>query len=167
MIYSCICCFTACIFITYMIYTNIKTQKHQLIVDFQKSLSNTENNIYKKIVQERKTIYVRGFLLGIASTIILLWGSILFTKYVSCGKSICLFLRQMAKANKLCLGIVVTFVVTYGYYMLSPKSDYMILHLNDKEKRQKWLEVYKYMQSQHHYGFVYGLLGAAFLSIMF
>lgn len=167
MFYSCICCFIASVFITYMIYTNIQTQKHKLIVDFQESLSNTENEKYKKIVQERQTIYVRGFFLGIASTIILLWGSIFFSEYISCGKSICIFLKRMAKANKLCVGIVLTFMITYGHYMISPKSDYMILHLDDKEKRQKWLDVYKYMQSQHHYGFVYGLIGAAFLSIVF
>lgn len=167
MFYSCIYCFIAVVFITYMIYTNIQTQKHPFIVDFQESLSKNEFEIYRKIVQERQTIYVRGFILGIIITILLIWGSMLFSEYVYCGKSLCVFLKNLARANKFCMGIVVTFIVTYGYYLLSPKSDYMILHLDNKEKREKWLNVYKYMQSQHHYGFVYGLIGAAFISIVF
>lgn len=168
MYYSCLSCFLAVVFLVSMIYTNIQCKKHSIIQEFENTLSSSEKQKYDFIVKERLSIYNRGFLIGIISTLILIWGSTLFTRSgIVCDKTICSFIHKLTKMNKLCVGVVTTFMVTYSYYLLSKKSDYIVLHLDDKKKREKWLDVYKYMQRQNHLGFLYGLIGSAFLSIMF
>jgi uncharacterized membrane protein YfcA len=164
MLTTCLSCILACVFLFYMMYTTFQTRKNEIMTQFETILSKSEKHIYYKIVQERSTIYNQGFAIGLVSSLILLWGSSLGVRY---GMKSFQIINNLNKANKLCTGVVVTFLVTYGYYLLSKKSDYMILHLNEKEKREKWLEVYKYMQRQHHLGFLYGLIGVGFLSIMF
>ena len=165
---SCISCLLAFGFLISMIYTNLQCNKHTIIQEFENTLSTTEKQKYDAIVNERLSIYNRGFLIGIISSLILVWGSILFTSSgIVCNKTICAFIHNLTKMNKLCVGVVTTFSVTYSYYLLHKKSDYIVLHLQDKKKREKWLDVYRYMQRQNHFGFLYGLIGTAFLSIVF
>lgn len=161
---TCLSCMIACVFLFYMVYTTFQTRKNDIMTDFESILSKSEKQIYSKIIQERSSIYNKGFAIGLVLSLFLLWGS---SFGFTCGMKACQIVHQLNKANKLCTGVVVTFCVTYSYYLLTKKSDYMIVHLNEKEKREKWLEVYKYMQRQHHLGFLYGLIGVGFLSIMF
>ena len=44
--------------------------------------------------------------------------------------------------------------------MIYPKSDYMILHLDKKEQRKEWLDIYRKMQLKCHIGFVCGIIAA-------
>lgn len=163
---TCISCIVASVFLFYMVYTTYQTQQYKLVHDFVSILTKSEKEIYSKIVQERSTIYNQGFLLGLVLSLLILWGSSIGYTCIN-NAYFCKFIHKLHKTNKLCTGVIVTFLVTYSYYLLNKKSDYMILHLNEKEKREKWLDVYKYMQRQHHIGFLYGLVGVGFLSIMF
>jgi hypothetical protein len=51
----------------------------------------------------------------------------------------------------------VTFTVNYFYYILSPKTDWMVLNLS-KDETRAWLKVYKTMQYNYHIGMVLGIL---------
>jgi hypothetical protein len=57
----------------------------------------------------------------------------------------------------------ITLLTNYLYYMLSPKSDYMVLHLDDQRQRVAWLDIYRGMQVKYHVGLALGI-GAAMLA---
>lgn len=61
-------------------------------------------------------------------------------------------------AGALCMVAAVSFSVNYFYYILSPKSDWMVLHLKSGEETQAWLKVYRTMQVNYHIGLVLGIL---------
>jgi len=50
------------------------------------------------------------------------------------------------------------------YYMLYPKSAYMVNNLENKDQSSKWLAVYKTMQYKYHVGMILGLVGYFLLS---
>ena len=65
-----------------------------------------------------------------------------------------------------CVAVVIMSFVTYFYYILIPKTDYMILHLKTNKQHREWLNVYKTMQFDYHVSFVYSLLVVALLSYL-
>jgi hypothetical protein len=53
--------------------------------------------------------------------------------------------------------------------MLSPKSDWMVLHFNTQSNKDaaNWLRVYRGMQVNYHVGLVLGIAGTILLSNAF
>lgn len=145
--------------------------KNKVTEDFVKSLGPHEIKRYETIRGERQRIYFTGFSLGI----ILSLGSLLLLPLLRGnrnGNVIMKFIsklgfkmRNMNSIAKMCFTTSITFITTYYYYILSKKSDYMILHLEEKSKRKEWLKVYKAMQRNCHTGFALGMIGVAFLSV--
>jgi glucan phosphoethanolaminetransferase (alkaline phosphatase superfamily) len=66
--------------------------------------------------------------------------------------------RGGGNAGALCMVAAVAFSVNYFYYILSPKSDWMVLHLTSGEETRAWLTVYRTMQYNYHVGLVLGIL---------
>ena len=56
--------------------------------------------------------------------------------------------------------IVIVYGVSTFFYLLSPKSDYMIYHLEKKEDREKWITRYKFMQNNCYIGLLIGIIVA-------
>ena len=110
--------------------------------DLINQLTNEEIELYKKIKKERLLIYYQGLIFGIVLSIL----------YFIINKD-----------NNMFIGITITFVVNYFYYILYPKSVYMIEVLNTKEENQAWLKIYRYMQYRYHLSFLLGLIFAYFL----
>jgi uncharacterized membrane protein YfcA len=54
----------------------------------------------------------------------------------------------------------ITLFTTALYYLLMPKSDYMLNHLKTEEENKAWLSVYKTMKYRYLIGFVLGALAA-------
>jgi uncharacterized membrane protein YkgB len=48
--------------------------------------------------------------------------------------------------------------------MLSPKTDYMILHLNEENQRKEWLKINKTMQFKYHIGLLLGIVASMVLA---
>tara|TARA_B100001142_G_scaffold269979_1_gene275866 strand:- start:304 stop:552 length:249 start_codon:yes stop_codon:yes gene_type:complete len=66
------------------------------------------------------------------------------------------------KTNSLynaCLAGAITFLTEYFFYILHPKSDYMINHLHKEKQRKEWLNIYRTMQVNYHIGLVVGIVG--------
>ena len=63
-----------------------------------------------------------------------------------------------SRGGLLCMVAAVTLSVNYFYYILSPKTDWMVLHLKSEEEKHAWLKVYKTMQYNYHMGLVLGIL---------
>ena len=117
--------------------------KKKIIKKYLNLLSNEQKERYYKISKERRDIYLKGFLLGIVLSLVVLFK---FKKLFN------------NKAKLLCIVVSISSFVNYFYYIIHPKSDYMIIHLENKNKRIAWLNIYKHMQKYYHTSLILGLL---------
>jgi len=150
----CICktsCAIATIFLISMIYKLLMVDKSGVMKNFSKTLSPSLLKTYTGIISERRSIYFQGYLVGF----LLSMGVIAYYYFSENNK-------MLNKLTMLCSVIAITFVVSYFYYILHPKSDWMVKHLQTKAQREAWLKVYRHMQVQCHMGFGLGLV-AVFL----
>ena len=152
-------CTTSCIvagaFVISSIFVSLRVDKSTLKDPLFQLLSNENKQRYVTIANERKNIYLKGFGLGFIIS--------LFALFV-------LNNNKMFKVNKLvniCFVLATSFSVNYFFYILHPKSDYMVLHLKNDEEKQAWLDIYKTMQFNYHLGFVLGLVGMIFIGNSF
>ena len=147
-------CGISLVFIIGMIYLSFFVDKQQISLDFKKTLSNKQLKIYENIVNYRRNLYFQGYGIGILISIIIILFNI-FNKiklnYISLG----------------CLVASITFIISYFYYILSPKPDYMILHIDNIEQKKAWLKIYKTMQFNYHLGLFLGIVAVFFLSVTF
>tara|TARA_Y100000816_G_C26103712_1_gene585721 strand:+ start:2248 stop:2682 length:435 start_codon:yes stop_codon:yes gene_type:complete len=126
--------------------------KDKIFVDFDKSLTEPQKQTYDKIKNERRQIYAKGYLLGFLLSFIAVVYHKMSTK------------PKMSASGLVCLVFVISFLTNYFYYILSPKTTYMVLHLNTKTQKEGWLKIYRAMQYNYHLGFVFGILALMFLS---
>lgn len=94
---------------------------------------------YKKIANERRNHMIVGYILGLLLSVIAV-------------------LTVTDKVYKVCYAITITYFVSYFYYTLVPKSDYMLIHLETEEKRRAWLAVYLKMKNNYHLSFLLGII---------
>jgi hypothetical protein len=148
-------CVVATIFIVAMVFTMYGSDKTEAINNFRRILTHQQNVTYDKIANERRRIYFIGFALGLlASFIFLAWNN-------SSGT------RRLNRFSTICVVGAITFTINYFYYMLAPKSDWMILHIEGDTQKKAWLGVYKVMQYNYHLGALLGLVGALFIGNVF
>jgi hypothetical protein len=152
-------CTTSCIvagaFIISSIFVCLRVDKSTLKDPLFQLLSNKNKDRYINIANERKYIYLKGFGLGFMISLLALF---------------VLNNNKMFKVNKLvniCFVLATSFSVNYFFYILHPKSDYMVLHLKDDNEKQAWLNIYKTMQFNYHLGFALGLAGMIFIGNSF
>jgi len=120
-------------------------------MEFASTLNEEQLERYKNIIEERKRLCFEGYGLGLFIGIVL----VVFNVYQK--------KRKMSRLSMACIVGSTMFLVQYFYYILSPKSDWMLLHLTDKQQNEKWLDVYRTMQYNCHVGVVLGLVGATAL----
>lgn len=146
-------CFIAIIFLIANLYTMFICMNSKEKQNFFNTLEPQQKKIYTKIINERKTIYYAGFAIGIVISIILLNLDIKFLK-----------LNKSNREKNICFVVATTFIINYLFYIIYPKSSYMILHLNDKQQIKEWLNVYRSMQLNYHMGFVFGIIAVGFFA---
>src|SRR5690606_24623586 len=80
---------------------------------YRASLNRKQLLIYNDIIYERKNIAIQGLILGLIIAFIFIYFSHKTLNPFACG----------------CSFAAIILFIQYLYYMLYPKSDYMILHL--------------------------------------
>jgi hypothetical protein len=101
-------------------------------------------SIYEDIVEERRDLYMQGLLLGILIAITLVKSHAFTNNHT----------------HKLAFFVAVTTIISVVYYMLMPKTHYMLDYLKTPAQTQAWLSMYKTMQRRYFWGFVLGTLSA-------
>ena len=141
-------CMFASVFLIANIYTMFSCSNDNNKAQFKNTLTSEQQVLYEKIISERKKIYYGGFILGIVLAFIAVYfgNKFLFSRNSKSGH-----------ISKICMIASITFVTNYLFYILYPKTDYMLLHLNDKTQIQGWLAIYKKMQFKFHLGFILGI----------
>ena len=143
--FCCTTCIIAFVFLVANIYSVLSCSNVNKD-NFYNVLTNVQKDKYNKIIDERKNIYYMGYGLGLLLSLI----GILISKKI--------LKLKLNNISLVCLVGTITFVTNYLFYILYPKSDYMLLHLNDKEQIKEWLKIYKKMQFKFHMGFVLGII---------
>jgi hypothetical protein len=148
----------ASVFLIANIYTMFSCSNDNNKQEFKNTLTQEQQVLYEQIIQERKKIYYGGFLLGIVLSFIALYFG---------NKLVFMNNTKSSALPKICMIATITFVTNYLFYILYPKTDYMLLHLNDKTQIQGWLAIYKKMQFKFHLGFVLGIIAVIIYSYGF
>jgi hypothetical protein len=149
-----ISCAISSIFIIGMIYMTLSIDKTTVSKKFMDTLDNAQQERYRSLVRERVQIYYGGYILGF----LLSMGVIFMNMYNK---------KKMTSLSIMCLTGAISFLTTYFYYILSPKSDYMVKYLFKKDQREAWLDVYRTMQFHYHGGLALGLLAVIGFSYAF
>jgi hypothetical protein len=150
-------CFLSFIFIVSMIYMNNATTKSQTIQKYEAQLPKDLQEIYRKIQRERLHIYYYGYSLGFILSLMI----IIYNYQNKSSKS------KISTTHMVCIVISTSFLTNYFYYMLSPKTTWMLDHIKTPEQTKAWLEMYKSMQKYYHTGLVLGIIAVAFLAVAF
>ena len=138
-----------------MIYFQNATSKSAIVKEYKKQLPSNLQNLYEKIGSERMRINYYGYSLGLFLSLII----ILYNYSLKRNK--------LTTTSLVCLVIVVSFFTNYFYYILSPKSTYMLEHINSPEQTKAWLTMYREMQYNYHFGMVIGIIAVGVLAFGF
>lgn len=150
-----ISCMISAIFIIGMIYFYNLTNKSEIVKHYKSSLPTDLQKRYDKISQERMLISYQGYILGVI---------------ISLG---IIFYNLKIKGNKInnislvCIVIATSFATNYFYYILHPKSDWMLNHMHNQEEVKAWLVIYRGMQFNYHMGLVLGIIAVGIFAFAF
>jgi uncharacterized membrane protein YkgB len=148
-------CAISAIFIIGMIYFYNMSGKSEIVKHYKASMSSDLQKRYDKISEERLRISYQGYILGF----ILSLGIIFYNLKIKRVK--------MNNISLVCIVVATSFLTNYFYYMLHPKSDWMLNHLQNKEEVRAWLQMYREMQYNYHLGLVLGIIGVGVLAFAF
>ena len=146
-------CSISLVFIIGMIYFYNATSKNETVVQYKQHLNEHQRQTYDKIAKERLHIGMKGYGLGfLLSLFIILYN---YQK------------KKIKPASVICLVLATSFLTNYFYYMLSPKSDWMLNHVESREQTQAWLKMYRTMQYYYHGGLALGIVGIGIFAYAF
>lgn len=148
-------CLMATALIIAMIYFQNATMKSKIVQEYKKQLPSNLEKLYEKISVERLRLNYYGYTLGLIISLI-----IIIYNYTSKR-------NKLTNTSLICLVIVVSFFTNYFYYILSPKTTYMLEHINSPEQTKAWLAMYREMQYNYHFGMVIGIIGVGVLAFGF
>lgn len=152
-------CLTSCLgavfFVVSMIYSQNVMERSQVIQQYKKQLPADLQKIYENITKERQQINLYGYGLGVIISLVV----ILFNYRLKQNK--------LTTFNTICLVVVISFTTHYFYYMLTPKTTYMLEHIKSPEQTKAWLSMYKTMQYFYHGGLLLGLIAVILLAFAF
>ena len=145
-------CSIAIMFLVATIYLMLTTNRSKEIDDLYAVMNEKQSQHFEQIVKERRDISMKGYLLGLVLAFILL--------FITKGSKTV----KWSSTGSVCMVGAITLATNYFYYILHPKSDYMILHLEEESQRLIWLKVYRNMQVKYHIGLVLGIIASMFLA---
>jgi len=146
---ACFSCILSGIFIIGMIYFYHAVDKSEIVKQYKATLSLDLQERYEKITAERKRISYQGYILGVLFSLIILYHR-----------------RKMNPMALVCTVMATCFLTNYFYYMLAPKTDWMLKHTN-QEQSQAWLIMYRELSYHYHLGMVFGILGVGIFAFAF
>ena len=141
-----ISCMVSVAFIIGMIYFYYFTHKNKVVSHYKTILSPEAQRRFDKIVKERTTISTNGYILGVLISILVLYYKIKVQRL------------RLSSWMMVCTAVAITFLTNYFYYVLYPKSDWMLNHVETKQETMAWLAMYREMQYNYHMGLALGVV---------
>ena len=124
-----------------MIMTMLVSKKSKPFVTFMSLLDDNQQQIYKSIIRERTNIYVQGLVIGVALALLITYHT------------------GFKRVANVCLFIAISLGFNWAYYLLYPKTTYMLNHLSSSAQVKAWLNIYKEMKFRSHTGLLLGAFG--------
>ena len=150
-----ISCMISAVFIIGMIYFYNRTEQSTIVKQYKNNLSMDLQQRYTRITKERRTISYQGYALGVILSLFLLFYN-LHIKGV-----------KMSTFPLVCTVMATCFLTNYFYYILHPKTDWMLTHMDTREEVQSWLQMYREMQYNYHAGVVFGMIAVGIFAFAF
>lgn len=150
-----ISCMISTIFVIGMIYFYNLTDKSKIVKHYKSFLSSDLQKRYNKISKERANISYQGYILGLILSLGIIFYNLKIKK------------ERFNTTSLVCIVIATSFVTNYFYYMLHPKSDWMLNHMGNQEEVRAWLQMYREMQFNYHSGLVLGIIAVGILAFAF
>jgi prolipoprotein diacylglyceryltransferase len=150
-----ISCAISAVFIIGMVYMTYATYQSDILNKYQNQLPEKLQKIYLNIVDERTRIYYFGYILGFILALLVIFYNTQIRK------------NRFTSGSLVCIVVAISFLTNYFYYILSPKSDWMLNHITTPEQTHAWLAMYRGMQVYYHSGLVLGLLAVGTFAYAF
>ena len=122
----------------------VSTREHNKL---SRLLDKERAKVYSQIIQERSRLYIQGILIGLVVAAVVQ--------------------SQMQFKNsfhKTCTILGITLAFSIIWYVLMPKSKYMLDYLKSPQEVQAWLNMYNTMKTRYLIGFLMGGFGAFLLA---
>jgi hypothetical protein len=143
------------VFIIGMIYFYNMTDKSTIVKHYKEKLSSDLQKRYDKIAKERMTISYYGYALGVILSLIIIFYNLKIKG------------AKMTTFALVCTVMATCFLTNYFYYMLSPKSDWMLNNMGNQEEVKAWLQMYREMSYNYHAGLALGIVAVGVLAFAF
>ena len=150
-----ISCMISTMFIVGMIYFYNMTNKSEIVKQYKNSLPSDLQKRYENISEERKRISIYGYILGLILSLFVVFYNIKIKG------------QRLNTFSLVCIVMATCFVTNYFYYMLSPKSDWMLNHVNNQQQTRAWLLMYREMSYNYHAGLVLGIVAVGIMAFAF
>jgi uncharacterized protein YacL len=150
-----ISCMISAIFIIGMIYFYNITDKSTIVKHYKEKLSSDLQKRYDRISKERMTISYQGYILGFILSLFIIFYNLKI-------KGV-----KLSNFSLVCTVMATCFLTNYFYYILTPKSDWMLNHMGNQEEVKAWLQMYREMSYNYHMGLVLGIVAVGILAFAF
>jgi len=104
-------------------------------------LTPEQKDVYDQIIEERTKLYMQGLAIGLIL-------AFLYLRYY-----------KMEIMSSICIFVCITVLAQVTYYLLMPKSKWMLNYLDNSAQNDAWLELYKDKMNRWHWGFIIGIIG--------
>lgn len=149
-----ITCGLAAAIVISMILMNF-SKNNTSLKEYENQLSPSLQKTYKEIVKERTQIFFTGYLIGFLLAGLLIYYNTQIKK------------EKMGPLAMVCLTVSVAFITNYFYYILTPKTKWMLDSIEDPEQAKAWLKMYKSMSKYYHGSLALGLVAVGVVALAF
>ena len=150
-----ISCMISAVFIIGMIYFYNITDKSEIVRHYKYKLPNNLQKRYENISKERMKISLYGYGIGLLISLFVIFYNIKINH------------MKLNNISLVCTVMAICFLTNYFFYVLSPKSDWMLNHVNNPEQVKAWLQMYREMSFNYHSGLVLGIIAVGILAFAF
>ena len=150
-----ISCSIAIVFIIGKIYFYNATTNSKTVQNYRNNLPTNLKQLYDKISNERLRISIYGYVLGFFLSLCIIFYNLKLKR------------EKLSNTSLVCIVIATCFLTNYFYYMLTPKSEWMLNHINTPEQTKLWLQMYRTMSVYYHSGLVLGIIAVGFVALAF
>jgi hypothetical protein len=143
------------VFLIGMIYFYNMTDKSEIVKHYKSTLTSDLRKRYEKISEERKWISYYGYGLGLVFSLFVIYYSLKIKK------------ERLNNTSLVCIVVATSFITNALFYMVYPKSDWMLEHISNKDQVKAWLQMYKSMSFYYHTGLILGIVAVGIFAFAF